>query len=377
MWTIQSAYDQARAAAAAKAPWHRDMAAHLLKNYVNHLPGMSRQEIGTLLAKSNQERLAAQPSLARYPELRGMREIIQAQWRGTQDGAGLDDVLAAVMANGHFYYHRYICGGKVKPKAHCTCAYFPISDHGPLFATNLDSSPDEPFGTPGWPAASEHLVIGGVSSGVFFDEESPEIFPAPVHRIVGRYCRSTDEAVEMFTRYNHFWGPGNLLVIDRDHHVAMFEKTACRIGVRRSPDGFGFVTAMTAEHPEMNRFLADRRAVSLVARGLPDPCGDTRYWAVQDQRRMLLNRLFDEARQAPTLETLRSIMQYRGPDGMVCDNGDVLHPGDPPIEFTLCTSIFCLAEGRALWWARDKARNIPSWQNRQTDVEYRDVWLWK
>jgi len=304
-----------------------------------------------------------------------MRELVAAQWRGLRDGAGLDEAQAAATCDGQFYYHRYIASGR--GRAHCSVIYFPTSDHGPLWGANLDTSPEEPFGEPEWPALNEHLIMGGVSSGVFLDEASPEIFPAPVTALVARYCRTTDEAVEMLTRYNHFWGPGNKLVVDRQHNVAMIEKSACRIGVRRSQDGFGFVTAMTAEHPEMRAFLADRRAASLRHRNLPDPCADTRYWAAQDRRRELMNRLLDEARQRPTLEMMRSILQYRGPDGMVCDDGDVLHPGDPPIEHTIRTHIVCLAEGRALWWARDNARNIPSWLNRQEDVHYENVLLWE
>src|SRR5690606_8730246 len=123
-------------------------------------------------------------------------------------------------------------------------------------------------------------------------------------------------------------------------------------------------------------FVAERRAASLQARGLSSPCADTRYWDAQDVRRAILNRLLDDARANPTLEKLRAMMQYRGPDGLVAGNGDVLHPGDPGIEHTLRTQIFCLAEGRALWWARDNARDIPSWENRREDVTFKDVWLW-
>ena len=109
-------------------------------------------------------------------------------------------------------------------------------------------------------------ISGGVSSGVYKDEKTPEIFPAPVYELVARYCRNTDEAVEMLTRYNHFWGPTNLLVADRQSNVAMIEKSACRIGTRRRNDGFGFITAMTAEEPGMRAFLADRRAAQQNSR---------------------------------------------------------------------------------------------------------------
>ena len=376
MWTPRSAYDTARAAAAADAQRLQGMARFMLNTYRQQLPDRTPEQIGALLAQSNAQRLDAVPCLTTYPELRGMRRIVDANWRGRRDGAQLDDIQAAVLDDGLFHYHRVICAGRYEPKAHCSVAYFPTSDHGPLLAANLDTGLDEPFGVPPWPVTSEHLITGSVSSGVFMDEPSPEIFPAPIHQLVARYCRSTDEAVEMFTRYNHFWGPCNLLIADREHNVAMIEKTACRLGVRRSEDGFGFVTAMTAEHPDIATFLSDRRAASLDARGLTAPCADTRYWDAQDTRRGIMNRLMAEARANPTVEAMRAMMQYRGADGVVADNGDILHPGDPPIEHTLRTFIACLAEGRALWWARDNARNIPSWENPQPDAHYEDVWLW-
>ena len=376
MWTSQAAYQAAYAAAQANAEFIRNRSEHLLVNYVQQMPGASREEIGRLIGESNKERLDAVPDLRQYPELRGMREIIEAEWRGTREGAQLDNVLAEVQASANFYYHRHICGGKVKPKAHCSNVYFATSDHGALFGSNLDTDIHEPYGPPDWPLCNEHLIVGGVSSGVFLDEESPEIFPAPVDRLVARYCRSTEEAVEMFSRYNYFWGPRNSLVIDRENNVALLEKTSCRLGVRHSPDGFGFLTAMTAQDPEIKTFLADRRSASLAERGLTTPCADTRYWDAQDVRHGIMERLLDEARENPTLEGMRALLQYRGEDGVVCDNGDMLHPDDPPIEHTIKTQIICLSEKRALWWTRDNEKNIPSWQNRREDVTFKNVWSW-
>lgn len=376
MWTPRSSYEEAFAAGKSRAEFHRAKAEHLVQHFMGLMGMKRREEAAELLAGSNRRRLDATPDLTRYPELRGMRELIEAERRGMRDGAGLDDAQAEAAFDGHFYLHRVIAGGRVKPKAHCSVAYFPTSDHGALLASNLDTDIHEPYTEPTWPLANEHLIIGGVSAGVFLDEESPEIFPAPVSRLVSRYSRNTDEAVEMFTRYNLFWGPGNLIVIDRRGRVAMIEKSACRIGVRYSPDGFGFTTAMVAREPGMKAFLADRRAASLVDRKLPNPCADTRYWAAQEVRHDIMTRLLDEARKAPTLEKMRALMQYRGSDGVVCDNGEILHPGDPPIEHTIRTMIVCLSEGKALWWTRDNERNIPSWQNRREDVHFKDVLLW-
>jgi len=382
MWTIQSWYDTARRDAASDPIYYRNFANLYLKLYTDSMPGMSRAEIVSRLARCNAERLDAVPSLVSFPELRGMRELILAQRRGTSDGAGLTDDQQAAYFCANFYFHRHIASGRLqRERARCSTVYFPQSDHGPLFAANLDSGPDEPYTAPEWPMASEHLIIGGVSSGVFLDEESPEIFPAPVQQIVARYARSTDEAVEMFRRYNHFWGPCNLLIVDRDQRVAMIEKTACRMAVRFSPDGFGFVTAMAQEDGAMRAFVDGRRAASLVDRGLdPADCDDVPYWAMQLQRHNLMKELLDEARKKPTLEGLRAMLQFRSPTRGCCAvGGEPIRPGvrgSAPLEHTLRTYVTVLREKRALWWKRDEEKNIPSWLNPQPDVQYRDVLDW-
>jgi len=374
MWTVQGWYDAARLAAAANPKYYRDWGNFFLKNYAQWMPGVPGKEIVSRLAAWNKERLDAAPDPARYPELRGMRELIDAQWRGTRDGAGLTPEQSTAHCCGNSYYFRRLNSGMAPVS--CSCIYFPTSDHGPLFAANLDSTPEEPFGPPDWPLVNEHLVIGGVSSGVFADEESPEIFPAPVSALVGRYCRTTDEAVEMYSRYNLFWGPGNLIITDRNRRTAMVEKSACRIGVRYSPDGFGFITAMTAEEPGINAYLADRRAFSLKARGLPTECADTAYWNASDKRRALMNQLLDDARRKPTVEGMRRMIQFRDPKrGNVCSNAEILIKGGPPCETTIRTIVWRLAEGVAHWWAWENGK--PSFENRKPDVEFSDVLLWK
>jgi hypothetical protein len=374
MWTLASAYEEARGDSLKSGDQIRKMADLIMSRYRGWMPGRSETEIADILNQSTAERLAAVPDLRKYPELRGMRELIQAGWRGVRDGAGLNDRQWAVHCNGLFYYRRHLASLQ-RPPSECSYVFFPHSDHGPILANNLDSSPDEPFGPPVWPAQNEHLIVGGVSSGMFFDEVSPEIFPAPMFKLLARYCRSTDEAVEMLTRYNLFWGPQNLIVIDRHNDVAMIEKSACRIGVRKSRDGFGFITACTAEEPGMKAYLADRRAYSLKARKLPAECPDTIYWGIAEKRRNLMNQLLDEARANPTLEKLRQIIQFRDPKrGQVCYNGEELYPGGTPLEFTLRTQIWLLREGRALWWAKEG--QTPSYENRKEDVVFKDVFLW-
>ncbi len=126
----------------------------------------------------------------------------------------------------------------------------------------------------------------------------------------------------------------------------------------------------------MKAFLQDRRTASILARKLPKENNDAAYWKAQDRRAELMNELLDEARQSPTVETLRRFIQYRDPQrGNVCGNGEILFPGGTPTEYTLRTSLWLLREGKAMWWAREG--NKPSFQNRKPDVTFRDVWLWE
>jgi hypothetical protein len=111
-------------------------------------------------------------------------------------------------------------------------------------------------------------------------------------------------------------------------------------------------------------------------RGLPEVCADTAYWGAQEPRRVLMKELLEEAKQKPSVDTMRALLQYRGPRGKVAGDGDVHLPGGPPAEYTARTQIWNLRDGTAKWWKRDHPRNIPSWENPQPDVVYGDVWKW-
>jgi hypothetical protein len=54
----------------------------------------------------------------------------------------------------------------------------------------------------------------------------------------------------------------------------------------------------------------------------------------------------------------------------------VLHPGDPPIEFTIKTQIISLTEARAWWWTRDNETGAPSWENPRPEVKFDNVATW-
>jgi len=91
MWTAKSWYEEARLAAARDPAIVRNMANLYLDLYKGALPDLPEKERVRLLAASNRERLDAVPDLTRYPELRGMRDLVAATWRGYKDGAKLTD----------------------------------------------------------------------------------------------------------------------------------------------------------------------------------------------------------------------------------------------------------------------------------------------
>lgn len=377
MWTPQAWYDEARREAAGNRQYTRDMAVLCVNSMCEALPGVPRQEVARRLKLSNQRRLDAVPSLAKFPELRGMRELVKAEWKGTQDGAGLDDFHLDALVGFHFYYHRYVSAGRHDPGvAACSMVYFKDSDRGPIAGKNLDTSLTQPTGKPHWPIINEHLIIDGVSSGVPSDEESPEIFPAPVMKMVGRYCRTTQEAIEMFRRYNYFWGPGNMMVIDRDHNIAIMEKSACRMAVRWNDTGYAYVTAMTQEDPAMRAFVDERRERSLLERKLPTPCADTAYWGAQTKRRHLMNDLFVDAAKRRTVDSMRGFLQHRSKRGCVAGNGETYIEGGPKSEYTVRTQVWILREGKVVWWLYDYENHRPSWENPQPEASYEGVWKW-
>ena len=331
------------------------------------------------LQVENAKRLDAAPSLQKFPELRGMRELIEAEWRGVRDGAHLSDAQWASHCGANYFYHRFVCNGEAMTG--CSYVYFPRSEAGPLLGNNLDSTADEPLRAPSWPAISEHLIWGPVSSGVPGDEISPEIFPVPVMKLMARYCRSTPEAVEMLERYKDFWGPCNALLIDADSNVAMIEKTARRIAVRYSEDGFGFITAMAQEDASLKSFVQERREKFLQTLKPVEREETVKYWAAQNQRHALMQELLDDARQNPNAEAMRELMQFRcSTRGCVAAGGEPILAdsiGGACFEHTLRTHIWQLRNGVAQVWERHDESSTPSWENRLPDVQFDDVWKWQ
>ncbi|MBI4028431.1 MAG: hypothetical protein HY360_25825 [Verrucomicrobia bacterium] len=311
-----------------------------------------------------QERLEALPSLTQYPELRGMRGCVVAYNLGMAEGADLtlhDAMLQANFLNMITEAFRFNPNSEVQAAIEaslaaepgCTLVYFPCSDRGPLVANNRDGTyqpghrQEEP--TP-IIANRAGLVVGCVSNGIFDDEVSPERFPVPVDLMAYEMCGTTDEAIDLYTRLNPFWGSRNQLIADCKGNSAVIEKSTCRCGLRKSANGFSATTEMSAEEPVFKAYLWETREQSLQRRGLDHHSADWTYWKTCERRSARLLRLMDEAKGAPTFAKLeRIIYDHTGQPEQIHMDGTKCHPKQKDGEWSLRTTIWILNERRAFY----------------------------
>lgn len=300
-------------------------------------------------------RLESLPSLREYPELRGMDDCLAAYNRGLGRGTQLQPEHVVLMVNYRYMMQTQraqpeLASTHPDPAGGCTHVFFPRSDRGPLVANNNDGiASHQHRSPPGWIVSNRAgLLVGTVSSGVWDDEVSPEQFPAPVFLLADECCATCDEAVDLLTRLNHFWGPCNALIADRQGRSAVMEKTACRVAVRPSNNGFAWTTEMAAEDPQLSEYLWSTRERSLTQRGLDHDSPDWAYWQAAQRRSQRLGRLVREAQADPTFQALQAIIyDHTGEPEQIHMDGSRCHPLQGEGEWTLRTTIWVLDERQA------------------------------
>lgn len=314
--------------------------------------GVPESQAITQTVANYQQRLDALPPLSVYPELRGMPECITAYNRGLAAEAHLSETDAIVLTNYRHMLHeaqKLATAASTMPQAGtgCTVVFFPRSDRGPLVANNNDGTPAHIHRQePPWIVANRAGVITAtVSSGIFGDEQSPEQFPVPVFLLVSEMCGSTDEAVDLFSRLNYFWGPCNLLVADRTGSATVIEKSSCRFALRHSDDGFACTTEMAAEDPDFSKYLWHTRRRSLLDRGLDETSPDWAYWQAAQKRSARLMKLVDAARSEPTFARMEQVIydHIDSPEQVHMD-GSKCHPAQHEGEWSLRTTIWAIDE---------------------------------
>jgi hypothetical protein len=330
--------EEAYASGRKQAGWHwstgdlvQDIEA-MFKKWRAEFPLSAHLDYRAEIVKLWQERLNADLDLTKYPECRGLREIVQAEHQGYLDGCGGDTMRAAYYFNWAYFLRyrlqtRYF-GFAEKDRGRrtaasvysshagaCTAVWFEDSPDGPINGKNLDTGSDSRMG----PEIPHHIphgkpiegvrLMGTASNSVFCDEEPPDIFPVKVEYILPRDLRRVKDFVEFYRRYFQFTGSGNGVWVDEEGHSVAVEQTNCRIGFRFPTNGISAVTAFAYMTPELQKFKLEHDRLSLEKRGWGEDCPDWIYWRGCDARSRRLMKLVDEeARCGPTLEGMARLL---------------------------------------------------------------------
>lgn len=314
------------------------------------------------MVKFDKERLANPPSVTRFPETKGLADLVVAERKGFHDGCGGGDQELAYHFSWFFFSSRRLNTRFVGPAPranHCTSVYIrDTKEGGPLYGRNLDDirRPGlEDFQPPTPLDGKRVFVRDGVSSAVMCDEEPEEIFPVDPWRLMPKDCVKLKDVMAFLERYHDFWGPQNGILVDLDQNAAAFEKSNCRVGFRVSEDGTAAVTACSYLIPAMKKFKEERSRISLQKRGWDETSPDWCYWKGCDARYERLLKLTTEAgRRGATLDDMAAIVTDRAvpfPE-RICLGGQKGHPDDFDVNWTL-TSQASVLEGpncRTLFW---------------------------
>jgi hypothetical protein len=266
------------------------------------------------------ERVANPPDSYKYPETKGLADLVWEERRGFQDTTGCSDMQMAFHYSSYYYYSRRINTryiGTRQPMAECSAAFLPNStEGGPLYGRNWDILLNEwarRLMEPPREAADGSRVLWtkGVSCSVMLDDEPDEIFPVDPFELMPADCTgSARAAAEFLYRYRDFWGPTNCIVVDTNHDSVAIEKANVRMGIRPSVNGASAVTALAFLDPEMKAFKLDRDKASIARRGWTlDEAPDWKYWRGCDQRYERLVSLVNAASERPaSLQDMADIM---------------------------------------------------------------------
>ena len=315
-------------------------------------PAAAHLDFAAEVLALDRARMASPPDIAKYPETKGLPDLLVAERAGFLEVCGGDELAMAYSYTWQFFYSRrlntrYV--GSPVGSAQCSAAFIrDSSEGGPLYGRNWDV-PMTPWAKsllePPREAADGKRVMfaKGVSCSVMLDEEPDEIFPVDPWEMLPDYCTTTMEAVEFLDRYRAFWGPGNSILVDSQLDSVALEKANCRLGVRRSEDGTAAVTALSFTDPDMKAFKEERDRLSIARRGWTiDEAPDWRYWRGADARyERLLALVSDAAAGSPTLADMARIMTDHAVPypARVCLAGESTIPGVTPdeAEWTACS----------------------------------------
>jgi len=368
--TKEQAY--ARGFAAGKGPYITDDIIADIEGYFplwrKEFPLSAHLDYRQEIVKLWKERMETDLDLTKYPECRGLGEIVRSEYQGYLDGCGGDPVKAAYYFSWSYFLRlrlqtRYFGfteeqmgqspNSVYNTKDHaCTAVWFEDTPDGPLNGKNLDTNSYHRMGAniphhiPGGEPIQRVRLMGTGSNAVFCDEEPEEIFPVNIDDILPDDIRTVKEYVEFRHRYRQFSGPGNAVFVDEEGNSVAVEHTNCRMGWRFSTNGISAVTAFDYQTPELRQFQLERQRLSLQKRGWGEDSPDWLYWRGCNARGERLKQLVEEeGKRGPTLEGMARILL--DPEGPLPDRistaNEPFYPGletDMWTMYTWVTAVF-------------------------------------
>ena len=321
MITLSEAY--ARGAAAGEMAMQTDIKGMIeptVKNMHSWYPLLAGHDILQEIYDLDCERMANPPDPYKYPETKGLPDLVREERRAFQQTTGYSNMEMAYNYTWHFYITRrvqtrYI--GMAPPPGECSAAYIRNStEGGPLYGRNWDTGISDWVNrllVPPRVAADGKRVMWmkGVSFSIFLDEEPEEIFPVDPLALLPADCTEhVEDAVEFLTRYRDFWGPVNCILVDKNHDSVAIEKANVRLGVRHADDGASCVSALACLHPEMKAYKEARDRLSIERRGgTLDEMLDWKVWRGKDKRYARLDTLVKAAsRKGASLQDMANCM---------------------------------------------------------------------
>lgn len=246
-------------------------------------PTLGDLDLAAAIRDFDRQRLAHEPSLDKFPELRGHSDRLRAERQAFRDASGLDDTAVAFQFSWPFFISRRV-GSRhlarydlMPAQKACTNVFFPFGADGVTLSDNRDDVPNPVYAKTIPQHRPEglllqkriHWVQGGVSAACLLDDEPNCLFPANPfeYDLMPREALdSIDDMMEFGTRYREFFGPGNMIWVDRQLRAVAVEKSNCLVAFRRpTVNGAIAVTACAYldESLHAQQMAGDRRAMRI------------------------------------------------------------------------------------------------------------------
>jgi hypothetical protein len=288
-------------------------------------------DFASAIRELDRKRLADEPSLTQFPELRGHADLLRGERKGFMEASGLDETAAAYFYSADYFLRRPLNANHLArwelltaPDVGCTNVFVPGGAEGVTIGDNRDISlpkdmapytnwrPDDLFahnrGGVNWSQ-------GAVSAAVLLDDEPACSFPADpfayTHLIPRECYENIDVFVEFLTRFNEFWGPGNRILVDKKMNAVAVDKSNCRVAFRKpTVNGAVAVTACAYLDDQMSGHQLERaaRAAKIKGESLDDSL-DYNYHLGSRKRYLRLVGLTDAAAKGqPTIRDLLDVV---------------------------------------------------------------------